>query len=141
MWIFKVVGWLCNMNLWRYLVGALYIVTKNLVIKHLYITLIWLIYSFNTSSHASCEWCVYTLHHVCTLKSFMQNQYLISCTYFKASAHCFIGIFLCSHFAMWYCSHNIKKLKTTIMYMIEHIASVPYGHTRGSFEKIVYWNI
>jgi len=26
-------------------------------------------------------------------------------------------------------------MKTPIMYMIEHIASVPYGHTRGSLEK------
>jgi hypothetical protein len=26
-------------------------------------------------------------------------------------------------------------MKTTIMYMIEDIASVPYGHTSGSLEK------
>jgi len=26
-------------------------------------------------------------------------------------------------------------MKTTIMYMIEPIASVPYGHTRGSLEN------
>jgi hypothetical protein len=26
-------------------------------------------------------------------------------------------------------------MKTTIMYMIEHIANVPYGHTKRSLEK------
>jgi hypothetical protein len=97
--------------------------------------LTWLIYSLNTNSHASCEWCVYTLHHVCILKSFMQSHYLIFCTYFKALIHCSIDIFLCSHFVMWYCSHSIKKMKTTIMYMIKHIASVTYGHTRGGLER------
>jgi hypothetical protein len=36
---------------------------------------------------------------------------------------------------MCYCSHDIKKMKNTIMYMIEHIANVPYGHTKGGLER------
>jgi hypothetical protein len=57
-----------------------------------------------------------------------------SCTNLKALVHCSIGIFFRNHFVMSYCSHY-KKMKTTIMYMIEQIASVPYGHTKRSLEK------
>jgi hypothetical protein len=30
-------------------------------------------------------------------------------------------------------------MKTTIMYMIEHIANVPYGNTKRSLEKNSVW--